>query len=95
VDVKISKIAGTKSESCRAVIDAYAPQSYMPVSFVPIDTAEYGKVNNKDLIFEIDYRDGDKGLNTGGMGTVAPNPFYTPEVAERCMREIFLPTKAV
>ena len=28
----------------------------MPVSFVPIDTAEYGKVNNKDLIFEIDYR---------------------------------------
>ncbi|MCI8479278.1 MAG: hypothetical protein HFG08_00090 [Oscillibacter sp.] len=56
MDVKISKIAGTKSESCRAVIDAYAPQSYMPVSFVPIDTAEYGKVNNKDLIFEIDYR---------------------------------------
>lgn len=36
--------------------------------------------------------DGDKGLNTGGMGTVAPNPFYTPDVAERCMNEIFLPT---
>ncbi len=36
--------------------------------------------------------DGDTGLNTGGMGTVAPNPFYTPEVADRCMREIFLPT---
>ena len=36
--------------------------------------------------------DGDTGLNTGGMGTVAPNPYYTPEVAERCMREIFLPT---
>ncbi len=36
--------------------------------------------------------DGDTGLNTGGMGTIAPNPFYTPEVAERCMREIFLPT---
>ena len=36
--------------------------------------------------------EGDTGLNTGGMGTVAPNPFYTPEVAERCMREIFLPT---
>ena len=36
--------------------------------------------------------DGDTGLNTGGMGTVAPNPFYTAEVAERCMREIFLPT---
>ena len=36
--------------------------------------------------------DGDTGLNTGGMGAVAPNPFYTPDVAERCMREIFLPT---
>ena len=33
-------------------------------------------------------KDGDKGLNTGGMGTVAPNPYYTAEVAERCMREI-------
>ena len=37
-------------------------------------------------------KDGDQGLNTGGMGTIAPNPFYTPEVAERCMRDIFLPT---
>ena len=36
--------------------------------------------------------DGDQGLNTGGMGTIAPNPFYTPEVAERCMKEIFVPT---
>ncbi len=36
--------------------------------------------------------DGDTGPNTGGMGTVAPNPYYTPEVADRCMREIFLPT---
>lgn len=38
--------------------------------------------------------DGDKGLNTGGMGTIAPNPYYTPDVAERCMKEIFLPTIA-
>ena len=38
--------------------------------------------------------DGDKGLNTGGMGTVAPNPYYTTEVADRCMKEIFLPTIA-
>ncbi len=36
--------------------------------------------------------DGDRGLNTGGMGTIAPNPYYTPEIAERCMQEIFLPT---
>ena len=36
--------------------------------------------------------DGDTGLNTGGMGTVAPNPYYTEDVAEECMRSIFLPT---
>ena len=36
--------------------------------------------------------DGDKGLNTGGMGTIAPNPYYTEEIADRCMKEIFLPT---
>nr|WP_326127664.1 phosphoribosylamine--glycine ligase [uncultured Oscillibacter sp.] len=38
--------------------------------------------------------DGDTGLNTGGMGTVAPNPFYTPETAAVCMETIFLPTLA-
>ncbi len=36
--------------------------------------------------------DGDQGLNTGGMGTIAPNPYYTPAIAKRCMEEIFLPT---
>ncbi len=36
--------------------------------------------------------DGDTGLNTGGMGTVAPNPYYTGDVADECMRTIFLPT---
>ena len=36
--------------------------------------------------------DNDEGLNTGGMGTIAPSPFYTEETAERCMKEIFLPT---
>ena len=38
--------------------------------------------------------DGDTGLNTGGMGTVAPNPYYTEEIAKQCMDEIFLPTVA-
>ena len=38
--------------------------------------------------------DGDTGLNTGGMGTVAPNPCYTPETAAECMEKIFLPTLA-
>ncbi|MBQ3637767.1 MAG: phosphoribosylamine--glycine ligase [Clostridia bacterium] len=49
------------------------------------------------MISSMDHKragDGDTGLNTGGMGTVAPNPYYTPEVAERCMKEIFLPTIA-
>ena len=36
--------------------------------------------------------DGDKGLNTGGMGTVAPNPYYTDEIAKECAEKIFLPT---
>jgi phosphoribosylamine--glycine ligase len=36
--------------------------------------------------------DGDTGLNTGGMGTIAPNPFYTEEIAKECMEKIFLPT---
>ena len=37
-------------------------------------------------------KDGDQGLNTGGMGTVAPNPYYTPAIAAECMEKIFLPT---
>ncbi len=36
--------------------------------------------------------DGDEGPNTGGMGAIAPNPYYTKEIARRCMEEIFLPT---
>ena len=36
--------------------------------------------------------DNDTGLNTGGMGTVAPNPYYTEDVAKKCMEEIFIPT---
>lgn len=36
--------------------------------------------------------DGDQGLNTGGMGTISPNPYYDDAMADRCMKEIFLPT---
>ncbi len=36
--------------------------------------------------------DNDEGLNTGGMGTIAPNPYYTEAIAEECMQTIFLPT---
>ena len=49
----------------------------------------------KPMVSSMDHKralDGDKGPNTGGMGTVAPNPYYTPEVAKECMEKIFLPT---
>ena len=51
----------------------------------------------KPMVSSMDHKragDNDTGLNTGGMGTIAPNPYYTDEVAERCMKEIFLPTVA-
>lgn len=49
----------------------------------------------KPMVSSMDHKralDGDKGLNTGGMGTIAPNPHYTEELAEVCMERIFLPT---
>ncbi len=49
----------------------------------------------KPMVSSMDHKrigDNDTGLNTGGMGTIAPNPYYTPEIAERCMETIFLPT---
>jgi len=47
------------------------------------------------MISSMDHKraqDSDTGLNTGGMGTIAPNPYYTEEIAQQCMNEIFLPT---
>ena len=49
----------------------------------------------KPMISSMDHKragDNDTGLNTGGMGTVAPNPYYTDAVAKECMEKIFLPT---
>lgn len=51
----------------------------------------------KPMVSSMDHKragDADTGLNTGGMGTVAPNPYYTDAIAKRCMDEIFLPTVA-
>ncbi len=49
----------------------------------------------KPMVSSMDHKrigDNDTGLNTGGMGTVAPNPYYTKEIADECMETIFLPT---
>ena len=49
----------------------------------------------KPMVSSMDHKrigDNDTGLNTGGMGTIAPNPYYTKEIADECMRTIFLPT---
>jgi phosphoribosylamine--glycine ligase len=49
----------------------------------------------KPMISSMDHKrawDGNKGPNTGGMGVVAPNFYYTPEVADECMKKIFIPT---
>ena len=49
----------------------------------------------RPMVSSMDHKrigDGDVGLNTGGMGTIAPNPCYTEEAKKRCMEEIFLPT---
>jgi len=51
----------------------------------------------KPMVSSMDHKpayDGNKGPNTGGMGTISPNPFYTDDVAERCRKEIFEPTVA-
>ena len=51
----------------------------------------------KPMVSSMDHKrakDNDQGLNTGGMGTIAPNPYYTDAVAEECMKTIFLPTIA-
>jgi len=49
----------------------------------------------RPMVSSMDHKralDNDEGLNTGGMGTVAPNPYYTADVAKECMEKIFLPT---
>ena len=51
----------------------------------------------RPMVSSMDHKragDGDTGLNTGGMGTIAPNPYYTPAIAQQCMEQIFLPTIA-
>ena len=49
----------------------------------------------KPMVSSMDHKrahDNDEGLNTGGMGTIAPNPYYTADIAKECMETIFIPT---
>ncbi len=101
-------IAGTRDEAKAAVRDMMEGhifgksgdhvviEEFLTGPEVSVLSFTDGKVV-KPMVSSMDHKragDKDTGLNTGGMGTVAPNPYYTPEVAQRCMEEIFLPTIA-
>ncbi len=86
-------MAGGKfgSAGCRVVIEEFLTGPEVSVlAFTDANVV-------KPMVSSMDHKrigDHDTGLNTGGMGTVAPNPYYTEDVAKQCMEEIFLPTVA-
>ncbi|MBQ8508194.1 MAG: phosphoribosylamine--glycine ligase [Clostridia bacterium] len=99
-------IAGTLEEAKAAVIsmmqdkafgksgDHIVIEEFLTGPEVSVLSFTDGKVV-VPMISSMDHKragDNDTGLNTGGMGTVAPNPYYTEEVAKECMEKIFLPT---
>ena len=101
-------IAQTREEAIEAVTDMMANakfgksgstvviEEFLTGPEVSVLAFTDGKVV-RPMVSSMDHKrigDNDTGLNTGGMGTVAPNPYYTEEIAVRCMEEIFLPTVA-
>jgi len=99
-------IARTKEEALEAVTDMMANakfgksgstvviEEFLTGPEVSVLAFTDGKVV-KPMISSMDHKrsgDNDTGLNTGGMGTIAPNPYYTQEIAQQCMETIFLPT---
>ena len=99
-------IAQTREEAMQAVTDMMANgmfgksgsrvviEEFLTGPEVSVLAFTDGKVV-KPMVSSMDHKrigDNDTGLNTGGMGTVAPNPYYTEDVAKVCMEEIFLPT---
>ena len=101
-------IANTREEAKQAVVDMMEGgifgksgsrvviEEFLTGPEVSVLSFTDGKVV-KPMVSSMDHKrigDNDTGLNTGGMGTVAPNPYYTEDVAAQCMQEIFLPTIA-
>ena len=99
-------IAQTREEAVEAVTDMMANakfgksgstvviEEFLTGPEVSVLAFTDGKVV-KPMVSSMDHKrigDNDTGLNTGGMGTIAPNPYYTTEIAEECMKTIFLPT---
>ena len=99
-------IAMTRDEAKEAVISAMSDhrfgasgdhiviEEYLEGPEVSVLSFTDGKTL-KPMVSSMDHKralDNDEGLNTGGMGTIAPNPYYTEEVAKVCMEKIFLPT---
>ena len=99
-------IAQTRQEAIEAVTDMMANakfgksgstvviEEFLSGPEVSVLAFTDGKVV-RPMVSSMDHKragDNDTGLNTGGMGTVAPNPYYTPEIAKQCMKEIYLPT---
>jgi len=99
-------IAQTREEAAEAVTDMMANakfgasgstvviEEFLTGPEVSVLAFTDGKVV-KPMVSSMDHKrsgDNDTGLNTGGMGTIAPNPYYTQAIAEECMQTIFLPT---
>ncbi len=99
-------IAATREEAKEAVTDMMANakfgksgstvviEEFLTGPEVSVLAFTDGKVV-RPMVSSMDHKragDNDTGLNTGGMGTIAPNPYYTEEIAKQCMKEIFLPT---
>ena len=99
-------IAQTREEARQAVIDMMEGgifgasgsrvviEEFLTGPEVSVLAFTDGKVV-KPMVSSMDHKragDNDTGLNTGGMGTIAPNPYYTEAIAEECMKTIFLPT---
>lgn len=99
-------VAATREEAVRAVTEAMRDkkfgksgnriviEEFLSGPEVSVLTFTDGKAV-VPMVSSMDHKralDNDRGQNTGGMGTIAPNPYYTKEIAERCKKEIFLPT---